>query len=223
MSSQDSRRCATKTWKKQLQCHFRVHAMAPVKRKHADPKANIPDTPNIPEGGDLVAKFEDGELVLHSQVLAMASPVFKAMLSTDMKEAASKRIDIEIATVEGFKEFYAFLTPGPSRKVKVSGKNVEQLLEISAYYQVEFLRDECENFLLGTPGSVNSLLLASKYNVEKLYRHCLSSCHKWMESSLKPLEAHPKILMDVASRLLREFAALRDCIEEELKRRASTS
>ena len=163
----------------------------------------------IPEGGDLVATFEDGELVVHSQVLAMASPVFKAMLSGDMKEAASKRVDIGIATVEGFKEFYGFLTPGQSRKAKVSERNVEELLEIAGYYQVDFLRNECEKFLLKAPGSVDGLLLASKYNLQQLQNHCIASASSWTQSSLEVLEAHPKILLAVASHLLQDVEELR--------------
>lgn len=137
---------------------------------------------------------------MHSQVLHLASPVFAAMLGSDMAEHRTKRIkvDTEVASFKEFKEFYKLLTPVRGRRVIISKANVDHLLRLSEYYQVVSVKDECAELLEQLPVSVSRLLQARTYQLQRQYKRCLfeiSEClpaHKFDE-----LLGNPDVMKDL--------------------------
>ena len=111
-------------------------------RRTAEGSPRYAWTQEVPS--DLTLCFSDGELGVHSQILSLASPVFAAMLRSEMIEGKSKRIRIQERKRKDFLlHFYEFLHPLQCRMKEISDANVEEVLEISHYYEVRWLVDEC--------------------------------------------------------------------------------
>ena len=79
------------------------------KRKHdEDSTQNDEDS-----WDDVVLEFASGDFMPACSVpLRMCSPVFNSMLSSGMREAQQKTIQVEVATREEFDVFYNLLKPG---------------------------------------------------------------------------------------------------------------
>ena len=100
---------------------------------------------------------------MSSALLRMCSPVFDRMLSSDMKEAQERVIEVGVATQHEFEILYALLMPGAFLTRSVKPSQVESLLRISDYYEVSFIKKACEQKLLSLPATPARLIEASKY------------------------------------------------------------
>mmetsp|Transcript_41653 Transcript_41653/g.116015 ORF Transcript_41653/g.116015 Transcript_41653/m.116015 type:complete len:218 (-) Transcript_41653:80-733(-) len=155
---------------------------------------------------DAVAVFEGTaeEVQVHSQILRIASPVFNGMLNSEMKEASTKRIRIGVASKAAFLSFYQCLLPGAVYEQHLSKQNVDGILELSDYYQIEFLTDACIRILRECPASIARLIRAKKLESQHpdLYHRFLteimaSKC----KYNLEDLSAHSDILLDMVKRV----------------------
>merc|ERR1712146_99554 len=63
---------------------------------------------------DVVIACGDEDMHASSVVLRLASPVFSAMFTSEMKESQSGRVTVDIGTKNEFEEFYRFLHPATS-------------------------------------------------------------------------------------------------------------
>ncbi|CAE8615494.1 unnamed protein product [Polarella glacialis] len=97
-------------------------------------------------GGDLSVHVEGAILVVHSLILALASPVFKAMLGSGMQEGLGKEIFLKGKSKEEFVHFWRLLQPGNFEPV--TQENVHCLLRWADEYQVEGLKSRCEEHLV---------------------------------------------------------------------------
>lgn len=168
-----------------------------------------------PNCSDMVLVFGEAggesEMPVHSVLLRLASPVFEAMLSTDMAEKESRRVRVEAASFEDFAEFYKFLLPLRGRTMKLSESNVDSMLAISDYYQVEPLKEECAAVLEGLPVSVPRLLQAHRHGLRRQYERCAEAIGQcFHKHDLTLLSRHTDILMDVVLRSQLCYAAMQD-------------
>lgn len=148
---------------------------------------------------DVTLEFDGDEMNACSQVLRLASPVFDGMLASAMEEARNKRIKVDIVSKPVFATFYKLTLPGKWSPSEVTKANVDRLLVLSDYYQVEFLKSVCEDLLIALPATVSLLLQARKHGLSKQYARCVREvAHDDSLEELKPLEATPEVLMDVA-------------------------
>eukprot|EP00930_Biecheleria_cincta_P103871 TRINITY_DN95981_c0_g1_i1.p1 TRINITY_DN95981_c0_g1~~TRINITY_DN95981_c0_g1_i1.p1 ORF type:complete len:223 (+),score=36.80 TRINITY_DN95981_c0_g1_i1:161-829(+) len=139
----------------------------------------------------------DGEVEVHTQVLRIASPVFDAMFSSGMMEVSTKRIRIEVASKTDFVSFYHCLLPGASSAQHVTPENVDGILELSNYYQVQFLKDACIRVLSRCPASIPRLLQAKKLALQDLYDKFLKEIMETRDKhDLSILKPHADILLD---------------------------
>eukprot|EP00420_Gonyaulax_spinifera_P022546 CAMPEP_0197907044 /NCGR_PEP_ID=MMETSP1439-20131203/63932_1 /TAXON_ID=66791 /ORGANISM="Gonyaulax spinifera, Strain CCMP409" /LENGTH=182 /DNA_ID=CAMNT_0043528447 /DNA_START=51 /DNA_END=602 /DNA_ORIENTATION=+ len=148
---------------------------------------------------DIEVVVEEQVLRAHSATLAGASPVFAAMLRSEMKEGSTRRIRLEGKSRTEFLTFLSFLQPGSSRQAQIDDKNIDFLLAWFHEYQVEPLLRECEEFLLGKPVSVDRLIQAKVYGFHRQYRRCLE------EVASKFHVVHVELLLD-------HTEIMRDCI-----------
>ncbi|CAE7299388.1 bath-42 [Symbiodinium natans] len=123
---------------------------------------------------DIELHFGVDSMRASSALLRAASPVFDGMLGAGMAEAQQRVIKVEVASKTDFELFYRLLFPA-SRKGKVGKKNVDALLAISDYYQVDFLKEACEKKLLRLPATVDRLIQAHKHGLKRQYQRCLSA------------------------------------------------
>ena len=115
---------------------------------------------------------EKEKIPAHSAILSNASPVFAAMFTHGMLEKTTKQIEVHV-TKEEWTMFYNFLHPATGRLQKVHQDTVDVLLPLFDELQLTVLVNECEEPLLRMPVSVDRLLQAEKYNLEKQYRRSL--------------------------------------------------
>lgn len=179
----------------------------------------------------VVLEFESGEeFVASSHVLRLASPVFEGMLAAGMGEARSKRVAVSKSSKAEFVSFYDLMLPGAWSPSKVTEKNVDELLVLGDYYQVDFLKAACEDVLMALPVVVPRLLQAHVHGLRRQYERCLEAMAHWerrldaksFEEDLKLLEAHPRILMDLTlamQRLQTKATAERIAKADSLKRK----
>lgn len=158
-----------------------------------------PATATSEEVSDLLLDFGGDTMPAVSQLLRLASPVFNRMLVSNMKEAQKSIIKVEVASKTEFKIFYDLLEPCSWSKDKISKANVDALLAISDYYQVDVVKQGCEQFLLGLPATGDRLLQAHKHGLNKQYQRCIVSiAEAGTKDDLLILHGHPDVLLEVA-------------------------
>ena len=117
---------------------------------------------SLEQVGDVLLDFGEESMRVSSVLLRLASPVFNRMLESGMKEAQQRviKLDVAVATKQDFESFYALLGPGAWSMEKVSEDNIDGLLSMSDYYQVDFMKDACIKMLDHLPVTGNRLLQA---------------------------------------------------------------
>ena len=98
-----------------------------------------------------------------------------------MKEAQQSVIKVDVASKEEFEVFNGFLLP-MAWSTEVREQNVDSLLAISDYYQVETIKQKCKSRLLRLPPTGFRAMQAHKYGLKQQYRRCVGAL---AESSTK--------------------------------------
>ena len=94
-----------------------------------------------------------------SAILRFASPVFNETFTAG--EAGGKRIQVRVA--RSFALFYGLCMPGAFTAKKITLQTVDDLLAISDYYQVSFLKTACEDLIRNTKHILRTTLRNSKH------------------------------------------------------------
>ena len=126
-------------------------------------------------------------------------------------------MSVEFFTKEDFDLFYSLLIPGVFNSEVVSEDNVDPLLRMSDYYQVNFIKEGCAEGLLKLPVSCDRLLQAHQHGLSKQYHRCLEALARKCshEDMLKIQAASPVVLFDLAERMR--------CLLQETEPRAETA
>lgn len=113
---------------------------------------------------------------LHSYVLMSQSPVFRQMLTSEMREADDGRIILEGKKKEEFRELIRQLeTPGSSKPPKISPEDAQWLVVWADEYDIKGLKIRCEKVLMELPASdFDALEFATKHGLEKRRKQCLT-------------------------------------------------
>jgi len=160
---------------------------------------------------DIEVVVEGSAIRAHSATLARASPVFAAMLRSEMKEGSTRRITLEGKSKEEYITFLGFLQPVSGRKAWIDDKNVDFLLKWFHEYQVDPLVRECEELLLGRPVTLDALIQAKVYGLQEQYRRCLEEvASKFAELKIELLVDHPDIMRDLIPSMKKAAARDRD-------------
>lgn len=113
-------------------------------------------------------------LHVSKEYLALHSPVFNAMFYSNFSEREKKEIPVEDVIFDEFVELLNVVYP--SRR-PVSTENVEFLLELGDKFEMQFVLEECERFLISSEdiGLVTKLVWADQYILAKLQHSCIHS------------------------------------------------
>ncbi|CAE7618053.1 unnamed protein product [Symbiodinium microadriaticum] len=170
-----------------------------------DRGTEIPAAATLEQVGDVRLEFGDdpeNSMLASSHLLRLASPVFNRMLQSGMKEAQHSVIKVDVAGKDEFNAFYDLLLPKAWSAEVVTEHNVDSLLGISDYYQVESIKQKCESRLLLLPPTGTRLLQAHKHGLKQQYQRCIGALAK--RSTKEDLEvlrqSEPDILLEVALR-----------------------
>lgn len=129
------------------------------------------------EESDLILVVESEKFHVHRLILRMNSPVFKAMLTSQLKEATSKEIPLPekktSEVLDFLKHIYYQHVQDP---VEITLGNVEHLLKLSDEYQVKLIFDPCIKFLKDLPVTGKNVMqlwmLANLYDLDDVCCGC---------------------------------------------------
>ena len=119
---------------------------------------------------DLEIHCEETVFPCHQLVLAARSPVFRAMLDSDMVEKQTKIIIIKDAKPDIVAEMLNFIYTGDITNEKMD-EMARALLGIADMYQLDYLKKMCEDKLCSTleiDNSIECLVLGDTHNAPTL-------------------------------------------------------
>ncbi|GMR54663.1 hypothetical protein PMAYCL1PPCAC_24858, partial [Pristionchus mayeri] len=108
------------------------------------------------------------------QYLSLHSPVFKSMFFGEFVEKDKKEIELNDINREEFLEMLRVIYP--SHK-KITDDNVSFFLKLGDRFQIKFLLDLAEDYLISSavPELASKLILSDQCRLVNLQEHCLSS------------------------------------------------
>lgn len=121
---------------------------------------------------DMALIISKEKLFVNKAYLALYSPVFYAMFFSNFQEREKTQIELEDVILEEFRELLNVIYPCHK---PVTAENVEYLLELGDKYEIQYVMDECERFLVGSEDIVpiTKLMWADQYLLAKLQDSCL--------------------------------------------------
>ena len=123
---------------------------------------------------DLKVVADDGEVMVHSLILMLASPIFEAMLKSPMQEGSAREIRLHGKTTHELAWFYKSLQT--STMVPLTKDIAMFLTRWADEYQMETLKNMCEDYLVSTvPVDASSLKHAVMYNLQKRSLQCITT------------------------------------------------
>ncbi|CAI5441504.1 unnamed protein product [Caenorhabditis angaria] len=156
-----------------------------------------------PNVADIMLVIDGRKLHVSKMYLALYSPVFYAMFFSNFKEREKKEIVVEDVVFEEFIELLNVVYP--SHK-SVNGENVEFLLELGDKFEIQYVIDECEKFLITSEeiATITKLVWADQYYLAKLQDSCLRTFKSVAEVKALKLTEEYKNLSDATKAALLE-------------------
>ena len=140
--------------------------------------ASTEDSPDFSkpwELSDVVLVVEEEKFHVHRSMLAMWSPVFSAMFTSQFKEQTADEIPLPGKKAAEIKEM--LLVIYPIFENQVHWRNFTFLLKLSKEYMMTKLTRKCERFLLGILGHAGELctllVIAQAFELKELEKRCI--------------------------------------------------
>jgi speckle-type POZ protein len=121
---------------------------------------------------DVYFSFEDVEIGAHKTILAARSPVFAAMFQHDMQENKANKVKITDISSAVFGQTLHFIYTGQCKLKGIA----EELFFVADKYQIEGLKQMCENHLhknLKVDNAVRLLILSDMHQSSILKEHAI--------------------------------------------------
>ena len=170
-------------------------------------------------------KFSDvkitcGEEVFdcHRNILSVRSPVFEAMFHSNMIENHSQNVVIKDIRPEVVKEMLHFIYNGATSTEHVMDQIAKDLLGAADQYQLELLKNKCEEKLCSSMevrSSVELLVLADLHQALKLRRMALSLVTRNMDTIVNTdvykdfVAHHPVLALQITQALVQKVGMKR--------------
>ncbi|XP_062580833.1 BTB and MATH domain-containing protein 38-like [Saccostrea cucullata] len=103
----------------------------------------FPEDPGIT---DIALIVEGKKMYTAKSILSIASPVFRAMFSSDFKERNANEIELPGKIYGDFEKFLMCLSP--DKYLDLDDDVIEKLLQLAKEYQVNSIISKCETWLL---------------------------------------------------------------------------
>jgi len=138
--------------------------LSPVPQQTSTLVRNMKQLCDNPIFSDIILRVQHEEFQAHRAILAIHSPVFKAMFEHGMRENEEGVVEIDDSSPEIFRHFLEYMYT--SQLTGVADDEVGQLVVLADKYQVESLTVQCLRYLCNTLTTANVIdvfLLADKY------------------------------------------------------------
>ncbi|GMT02203.1 hypothetical protein PENTCL1PPCAC_24377, partial [Pristionchus entomophagus] len=124
------------------------------------------------EASNVTLVIGDYKLLVSKEYLSMYSPVFAAMFFGEYDEKNKKEIDINEVEYEEFIDLLLVIFP---TRAKINDSTVHHVLALGDRFQIDTSRVEAETHLLSSTNfsTVEKLMLADQYRLQKLRNNCL--------------------------------------------------
>jgi len=153
---------------------------------------------------DMVIKCSDGNVACHANVVAARSEYFCNMLSTNMKEGLSKRVEKQCWTKSLCFTILEYLYTG---NIKANKINLKLFEEADKMNMID-LKDECCNQLIkdmNLSNCVPSFCIAALHKADTLKeaakKFCVNNFDKLSTKSKNDLKKQPDLLMEIVDHL----------------------
>ncbi|CAD6198430.1 unnamed protein product [Caenorhabditis auriculariae] len=164
-----------------------------------------------PHTSDAVLIIDGKRLHISRAYLSLYSRVFYAMFNSNFSEREMREIPVEDVVFEEFVELLNVVYP--SHK-PVSSENVEFLLELGDKFEIQYVIDLCEQFLIRSDevSTITKLVWADQYYLAQLQHTCMRTFKQVSEIKALKLTEEYKNLSDVTKAALLEkiFKLLKD-------------
>ncbi|KAL9962434.1 hypothetical protein ACROYT_G031538 [Oculina patagonica] len=143
---------------------------------------------------DVVLVVEEQRFHVHRGTLAMWSPVFERMFTSDFKEKNSDEIPLPGKKASEIKELLQIMYPSLEEKVVTKG-NCYFLLDLAREYQITSITQKCEDILVSAVKTRSEndvlavLIVGQEYELKTLIKSCLYEARRL---SLRELKGHSK-------------------------------
>ena len=135
------------------------------------------------EQSDVVLLVEGQHFHVHRVILAMSSPVFSRMFSSDFKERDADEIPLPEKKAAEIREMLMVIYPRFCKPV--NDANLHSLLPLAREYQMTVLSQKCEDYLLRSAvrkkqiGPIlETLIIAQNYTLERVIAECVKKTQK---------------------------------------------
>lgn len=184
-------------------------------------KGESPDFSQPWEFSDVVPVVEDKKLHVHRAVLALCSPVFEKMFTSEFQEKGKNEISNEL--IQLLQIIYPSVSEKPTDQIKE--ENCRFLLQLADEYQMDAIVRRCEDYIVTTlkrtrKGIIEELIFAQTYNLQKLKRTSIELAKDLSLQELKRNKLYGKInaenlqgiLEEIIIRLEKEVSSLNNLI-----------
>ncbi|XP_020600660.1 kelch-like protein 30 [Orbicella faveolata] len=144
------------------------------------------------EQSDVVLLVEGQQFHVHRVILAMSSPVFSRMFSSDFKEKEADEIPLPEKKAAEIREMLMVIYPRFCKPVNAT--NLYFLLPLAREYQITVLSQKCEDYLLRVAEKEHeigplfeTLIVAQNYTLERAIAECVNKTQKL---SIEELQGH---------------------------------
>ena len=156
--------------------------------------AELPDFSAPWKFSDVVLVAEDQRFHVHRNILALWSPVFEKMFTSEFQEKSKDEIPLPDKKASEINELLLLIYPNVTGKpwVTITQNNCHFLAKLAQEYQIDSIVRKCEEFLVNKmltkeENIINELIFAQTYKLEKLV---LTSVGEASNLSLRELNAH---------------------------------
>ena len=149
---------------------------------------------------DVVLVVEDKKLHVHRAVLALCSPVFKKMFTSEFQEKGKNEISLPGKKADEIIQLLQIVYPSVSKKPtdQIKEGNCRFLLRLADEYQMEAIVQRCEDYIVSLlkrskKGIVEELVFAQTYNLQKLKKASIEMAGNLNLRELKQDKSYDKI------------------------------
>ena len=174
---------------------------------------------------DVVLVVERQKFHVHRHILAMWSPVFEKMFTSEFKEKTLSEIPLPGKKASEIKKLLLIIYPTTSGKAwkSITDENCHFLVKLADEYQMDDIRKRCEDVLVDLvskkPGNsfLSDLTFAQTYKLEKLLETIINKARELRLQNLKNHEMYHKMDPHIYKQIVEGIIARLQTELEELR------
>ena len=172
---------------------------------------------------DVILVVEEEKFHVHRAVLALSSPVFEKMFSSEFQEKDKKEVTLPDKKASELEELLLMLYPSVA-ETQITEENCCFLVNLAHEYQIEAIVRRCEDFMVENVKTkakdciIAELIFARKYELVRLKRATIEQAYNLSLEELKNDKMYDQIEEDDLMDIMEGIMLRRGKELEEFKR-----